>query len=120
MRSVLAFGVAAVLLAGCGGAEDPTQRFARGATEARLAANTLPDDVTNNIAMFRKVMTDKLSQRLGWQPRCKPTVLRSGRIVLPLYSDTYSVSLMALSDDQGETWFSSRPLAGFGNIQPAV
>jgi len=63
---------------------------------------------------------DKLSSRLGWQPRCKPTVLPSGRILLPLYSDTYSVSLMAISDDQGKTWSASRPLAGFGNIQPAV
>ena len=60
------------------------------------------------------------SGRLGWQPRCKPTVLPSGRILLPLYSDTYSVSLMAISDDQGKTWSASRPLAGFGNIQPAV
>jgi len=65
-------------------------------------------------------IADKLSQRLGWQPRCKPTVLRSGRILLPLYSDTYSVSIMAISDDAGQTWFASRPLAGFGNIQPAV
>ena len=43
MRSVLAFSVAAVVLAGCGGAEDPTQRFAREATEARLAANPAYD-----------------------------------------------------------------------------
>src|SRR5260370_5967083 len=63
---------------------------------------------------------DKLSSRLGWQPRCKPTVLPSGRILLPLYSDTYSVSLMAISDDEGKTWSASRPLAGFGTIQPAV
>ncbi len=63
---------------------------------------------------------DRLSSRLGWQPRCKPTVLPSGRILLPLYTDTYSVSLMAISDDDGRTWRASRPLAGFGNIQPAV
>ena len=62
----------------------------------------------------------KLYQRLGWQPRCKPTILSSGRIVLPLYSDTYSFSLMALSDDGGETWYASTPLMGFGNIQPSV
>jgi predicted neuraminidase len=42
------------------------------------------------------------------------------RILLPLYSDTYSASLMAISDDQGKTWFASRPLAGYGNIQPTV
>jgi predicted neuraminidase len=65
-------------------------------------------------------LASKLYQRMGWQPRCKPTVLKSGRIVLPLYSDTYSFSLMALSDDGGETWYASKPLMGFGNIQPAV
>ncbi len=65
-------------------------------------------------------VVDKLSSRLGWQTRCKPTVLPSGRILLPLYTDLYSVSLMAISDDGGETWFGSEPLAGFGNIQPAV
>lgn len=63
---------------------------------------------------------DKLFQRLGWQPRCKPTVLPSGRILLPLYSDTFSISIMAISDDDGATWRASKPLIGFGNIQPVV
>lgn len=71
-------------------------------------------------AHVRKTLENKLMNRLGWQPRCKPTVLPSGRIVLPLYTDTYSVSLMALSDDGGKTWFASEPLVGYGNIQPAV
>jgi predicted neuraminidase len=62
----------------------------------------------------------KLNQRLGWQPRCKPTILSTGRILLPLYSDTYSFSLMAVSDDRGKTWYAGEPLIGFGNIQPAV
>jgi predicted neuraminidase len=90
------------------------------ALDARLKTSPAPAEMTNRLTEFRRAITNKLSQRLGWQPRCKPTVLRSGRIVLPLYSDTYSVSLMALSDDGGETWRASRPLAGFGNIQPAV
>ena len=62
----------------------------------------------------------KLMQRLGWQPRCKPTVLPSGRILLPLYSDTYAISMMAISDDDGRSWFASKPLIGPLNIQPAV
>ena len=62
----------------------------------------------------------KLMQRLGWQPRCKPTVLPSGRILLPLYSDTYAISMMAISDDNGRSWFASKPLIGPLNIQPAV
>ena len=65
-------------------------------------------------------LTDPLYQRLGWAPRCKPTILPSGRIILPVYSDTFSISIMALSDDEGTTWYSSSPLIGFGNIQPTV
>lgn len=72
------------------------------------------------VAFVRKTLKEKASNRLGWQPRCKPTVLPSGRILLPLYTDTYSVSLMAISDDLGKTWFASEPLVGYGNIQPAV
>ena len=68
----------------------------------------------------KRRLGQKLYQRLGWQPRCKPTVLPTGRILLPLYSDTFSFSIMAISDDDGETWFASKPLIGFGSIQPAV
>lgn len=68
----------------------------------------------------KKVIADKLRTRLGWQPRCKPTVLPSGRILLPLYSDTFNAGIMAISDDDGKSWYASKPLAGFGSIQPAV
>lgn len=70
--------------------------------------------------MVRTKIKEKLNNRLGWQPRCKPTVLPSGRILLPLYTDTYSVSLMAISDDGGASWYASEPLVGYGAIQPAV
>jgi predicted neuraminidase len=63
---------------------------------------------------------DELYQRLGWMPRVHPAVLPSGRWILPLYSDTFSASIMALSDDRGSTWTVSRPLIGFGNIQPSL
>jgi predicted neuraminidase len=69
---------------------------------------------------LRRKLGDKLFQRLGWQPRCKPTLLPTGRLLLPLYSDTFSISIMAITDDGGKTWTASRPLIGFGNIQPAV
>ncbi len=39
MRALLALGVLLVAVAGCGGAEDATQRFARQATESHLANN---------------------------------------------------------------------------------
>lgn len=77
-------------------------------------------DTPGKIDSFKRLIRDKLASRLGWQPRCKPAVLPSGRILLPLYSDTYSVGIMAISDNQGQTWHASQPLAGFGSIQPTV
>ena len=78
------------------------------------------ENVRKEIAEGRKKLDDKLYQRLGWQPRCKPTLLPSGRMLLPLYTDTFSISIMAVSDDDGETWYASKPLLGFGAIQPTV
>ncbi len=63
---------------------------------------------------------DELYQRLGWMPRVHPVVLPTGRWILPLYSDTFSASIMAISDDRGSTWKASHPLIGFGNIQPSL
>ncbi|MBX3414607.1 MAG: exo-alpha-sialidase [Pirellulales bacterium] len=89
--------------------------------EERLAESEKPSEHETLFANHvRKTLEDKVTHRLGWQPRCKPVELASGRILLPLYTDTYSVSLMAISDDHGKTWYASEPLAGFGNIQPAV
>ncbi len=59
-------------------------------------------------------------RRMGWQTRNKPFFTRSGRMIVPLYSDGFSFSLMAFTDDGGETWGSSAPLVGAGNIQPAI
>lgn len=80
----------------------------------------LPPHIIARIEETKGRLTDKLYQRLGWQPRCKPTVLPSGRILLPLYTDTFSISIMAISDDGGQSWYASQPIFGFGNIQPAV
>jgi predicted neuraminidase len=63
---------------------------------------------------------DELYQRLGWMPRVHAVALPSGRWLLPLYSDTFSASIMAISEDRGQTWLASRPLIGFGNIQPSL
>ncbi len=63
---------------------------------------------------------DKYYSRMGWMTRAHPQQLASGRIVIPLYSDGYSFSLMAISDDKGKTWQTSEPLVGGGNIQPSI
>jgi len=72
------------------------------------------------IEPFTTRAADLLYQRLGWMPRVRGIVLPSGRWVLPLYCDTFSLSLMALSDDQGKTWTASDLTVGFGAIQPSV
>lgn len=59
-------------------------------------------------------------RRMGWQTRNKPFFTRSGRMIVPLYSDGFSFSLMAYTDDGGENWRTSTPLVGAGNIQPAI
>jgi predicted neuraminidase len=82
--------------------------------------NAADDGTEQRLEAFRRRLGDKLYQRLGWQPRCKPTILPTGRILLPLYTDTFSISIMAISDDGGQSWYASEPLIGFGNIQPTV
>ena len=63
---------------------------------------------------------DPYKRQTGWMTRIHPLMLPSGRILLPLYSDGFNASLMAISDDQGETWFASDPIVGRGPIQPSV
>jgi predicted neuraminidase len=63
---------------------------------------------------------EKIKRQSGWMTRISPITLSTGRIVLPLYSDGYNLSLMALSDDRGETWRASKPIVGLGNVQPSV
>ena len=88
--------------------------------EQVAALPPLPEENKKSIQEARERLSQKLYQRLGWQPRCKPTVLPSGRILLPLYTDTFSLSLMAISDDGGQSWFAGKPMLGFGAIQPTV
>jgi predicted neuraminidase len=63
---------------------------------------------------------DKFFSRMGWFTRNHPVELASGRMLVPMYSDGYSFSLVAVSDDGSETFYASEPIVGFGNIQPAL
>jgi predicted neuraminidase len=63
---------------------------------------------------------DKYYSRMGWMPRAHPIELPGGRILLPLYSDGFDFSLMAISDDRGATWTSSAPLMGGIAVQPSL
>ncbi len=61
-----------------------------------------------------------LMRRIGWQTYNKPVFPGGGRMALPLYSDGFWTSLMAITDDGGETWTFSEPLIGNSNIQAAL
>jgi len=59
-------------------------------------------------------------RRMGWQTKNKAVFTNDGRMVLPLYSDGFSFSLMAITDDGGMSWQFSEPLVAPGNIQPSI
>lgn len=67
-----------------------------------------------------KRAADKYFSRMGWMTRAHPFVLDGKRLIVPLYSDGYSFSIMALSDDWGANWKASAPLVGPGNVQPSI
>lgn len=72
------------------------------------------------LAEVKRQANDKLSRRLGWMTRAHPFVLDDKRLIVPLYSDGFSFSLMAITDDWGKSWTTSSPLCGAGNIQPSI
>jgi len=87
--------------------------------ESPLSADAR-EEVERYLAVMREKSSDKLYQRLGWMTRAHPYVFENRRIILPLYHDGFSFSLMAVSDDGGATWKTSTPLIGGGNIQPVL
>jgi predicted neuraminidase len=62
---------------------------------------------------------DKLTRRIGWFTRAHPLILEDGRMLVGLYSDGFSFSLVGITDDRGQTWSFSEPIVGGGNIQPS-
>lgn len=85
-----------------------------------LAAAPPSEPLARRAAELKKNAADKLFRRLGWMTRAHPFVLDGTRLIVPLYSDGFSFSLMAISDDWGGTWKTSTPLVGAGNIQPTL
>jgi len=59
-------------------------------------------------------------RRVGWQTKNKAVIADGSRIIVPLYSDGFSFSLMAITDDGGKNWQFSEPLVGPGNIQASI
>lgn len=92
--------------------------------ERVLARTNLPAgdrrEAERYLGIMREKAADKLYRRLGWMTRAHPYVVDGRRIILPLYHDGFSFSLMAISDDNGATWTPTAPLIGGGNIQPSI
>ena len=70
--------------------------------------------------MLLKAANDPFKRQTGWMPRTHPLTLPGGRILLPIYSDGFNASLVAISDNNGDTWRASRPIIGLGPIQPSL
>lgn len=67
-----------------------------------------------------RMASDEYFSRMGWMGRNQPLELPSGRILVPLYSDGYNFSLLAITDDDGMTWSSSEPIVSMGGVQPSL
>ncbi|MFC2123387.1 exo-alpha-sialidase [Bacteroidota bacterium] len=70
--------------------------------------------------MIFEAAQDPKKRETGWMTRTHPIQLPGGRILLPLYSDGFNLSLMAISNDNGKTWKPGLPLVDRGNVQPSV
>jgi len=70
--------------------------------------------------MIIEASKDFAKRSIGWMTRIKPLKLANDRILLPLYSDGFNMSMVAISDDDGTTWQASLPIVGRGNVQPAL
>jgi predicted neuraminidase len=85
-----------------------------------VGTSTLDERRREYVDKLRRDAGDKLTRRIGWMTRAHPYILDGTRLIVPLYSDGFSFSLMAITDDWGATWKASTPLVGFGNIQPSL
>ncbi|NOX67173.1 MAG: exo-alpha-sialidase [Chlorobi bacterium] len=92
--------------------------------ETKFKANEGPEMAWSEYAPLYEMMIidaakDPKKRETGWMTRIHPLILESGKILLPLYSDGYNISIVAISDDNGQNWHGSLPIVGKGNIQPS-
>lgn len=76
-------------------------------------------DINEKGERIRTELGFPLQRRIGWQSRNKPLIL-GNRMLLPLYSDGFDFSIIAITDNWGETWQFSEPVVGAGSIQPSL
>ena len=67
---------------------------------------------------YRTRLGYPLMRRIGWQTRNKPLIIGK-RILLPIYSDGFNFSMVAITENRGKNWSFSEPIVGIGNVQPS-
>ncbi len=102
----------------------PGEEFAK-TIKNRFQESNTPDLAWAEYApLYEKMMVDAAmdpkKRETGWMTRTHPLQLPDGRILLPLYSDGYNLSLIAISDDNGQSWRPGLPIVGRGNVQPSL
>jgi predicted neuraminidase len=70
--------------------------------------------------MIKEAAKDPQKRSIGWMTRIKPLHSKTGSIILPLYSDGYNFSMMAISRNDGQSWTPSAPIVSRGGIQPSL
>lgn len=102
---------------------DDFQEVVTRKTDEYLASIDVPQEMTQFAEAWKQhnieQAGDKLTRRIGWFTRAHPYILADGRMLVGLYSDGFSFSLVAITDNWGETWSFSEPIVGGGNIQPS-
>lgn len=90
-------------------------------TDLAKGTNLVSDgsEINEHGEQIRKKLGYPLMRRIGWQTRNKPLLIGK-KILLPLYSDGLNLSLVAITEDEGNTWSFSEPILGGGAIQPTL
>lgn len=95
--------------------------------EVKKKLNSLPDHgmgwagyAPKYDELISEAANDPMKRSIGWMTRIKPLLIGENRILLPLYSDGFNLSMLAISNDKGDTWKPSLPIVGRGPIQPAL
>jgi len=87
---------------------------------AALAQSVSSEKIKAELEGIRQRAGDKLLQRLGWMPRVHMLVVNARKWILPLYSDGFDFSIMAITSDAGATWQAGKPMIGQANVQPSL
>jgi len=89
--------------------------------EKYAAARDLDDKVVQAyLQRLLKQLKEPLRPRLGWMPRAHPLIRSDGTLILPLSNENFSIAVMAMTSDGGETWTYSNPVPEAGVTQPTL